>query len=255
MTRALRACARSIARLAAVNRRDTALARALLRPVAARLAGTASLGFRLPSFAFVILAQAFRDGRRGRAGAGRRDRDDGAPHAFDLRTLELTPGQAREFELPIPVEDIVLAGQRYAADPREPLARVEASQSSSGWHFRLRVATQLVGPCWRCLGDAHVPLEAEIRDYSAFDRPQSGAYDEDLDCEYLAGESLDVVGMARDALVDLLPARILCRQDCAGLCPSCGADLNAAACECPPSAPDSRWAALQEIADRLASEG
>lgn len=182
-------------------------------------------------------------------------REEGTSHGFDLRTLELTPGQAREFELSIPVEDIILAGQRYAADPREPVARVEASQSSSGWHFRLRVATQLVGPCWRCLAEARVPMEAEIRDYSAFGRAQGGAYDEDLDCEYLAGESLDAVGMARDALVDLFPARILCREDCAGLCPTCGADLNVAACDCPPSAPDGRWAGLQEIAERLKSEG
>jgi uncharacterized protein len=60
--------------------------------------------------------------------------------------------------------------------------------------------------------------------------------------------------MARDALVDLLPARILCRQDCAGLCPTCGVDLNAGPCSCPPAATDSRWAALQQIAERLKAE-
>lgn len=186
-----------------------------------------------------------------RSGAGRRDEGS---RAFDLRTLELTPGQARAFELPVPVEDIVLAGQRYSAHPGEPVAQVEASQSSSGWHFRLRVATELVGPCWRCLSDAYVPLQAEIRDYAAFDRGHAEGYDEDLDCEYLTGEDLDVIGMARDALLDLLPARILCRQDCAGLCPTCGADLNAGPCGCPPPAPDDRWAALQEIAERLKSD-
>ena len=155
----------------------------------------------------------------------------------------------------VPVEDIVLAGQRYAAHPAEPVAQVEASQSSSGWHFRLKVATELVGPCWRCLNDAHVPLQAEIRDYSAFGRPHGGAYDEDLDCEYLDGEYLDAIGMARDALVDLLPPRILCREDCLGLCPTCGADLNSGNCGCPPPERDSRWAALQEIAERLKFEG
>ncbi len=189
--------------------------------------------------------------RRSRAGTGRRDEGS---RAFDLRALELTPGQARAFELSIPVDDIVLAGQRYAAHPREPVAHVEASQSSSGWHFRLQVATELTGPCWRCLNDAHVPLQAEIRDYSAFDRPYSEGYDEDLDCEYLTGEDLDVIGMARDALLDLLPARILCRADCAGLCPTCGVDLNAGACNCPAEATDHRWAALQEIAERLKSD-
>ena len=84
--------------------------------------------------------------RRPRGGTSRREEGS---RAFDLRTLELTPGQAREFALAIPVEDIVLAGQRYVAHPGEPVAQVEVSQSSSGWHFRLRVATELVGPCWR----------------------------------------------------------------------------------------------------------
>lgn len=181
-------------------------------------------------------------------------RHDDGPRPFDLRTLELTPGQAREFELPVPVEDVVLAGQRYVAQPREPVARFEASQSSSGWHFRVRIAAELVGPCWRCLGEARVPLAADVRDYAAYDRPHSDAYDEDLDCEYLSGEDLDVAAMARDALVDLLPARILCRDDCAGLCPTCGVDLNTGTCSCPPEAPDGRWAGLQEIAERLKAD-
>ncbi len=179
--------------------------------------------------------------------------DEGSPQAFDLRTLELTPGQAREFDLAVPVEDVVLAGQRYTADPPAPVAHLEASQSSSGWHFRMRIATDLVGPCWRCLADARVVLSAETRDFSAFGRPNDGAYDEDLDCEYLAGESLDVAAMARDALVERLPARILCREDCAGLCPTCGIDLNTGPCACPPAPPDSRWSALRELADRLES--
>jgi uncharacterized protein len=93
-----------------------------------------------------------------------------------------------------------------------------------------------------------------VRDYAAYDRPHGGAYDEDLDCEYLSGEDLDVAAMARDALVDLLPARILCREDCLGLCPRCGVDLNAGPCDCPPAEPDSRWSALQEIAERLKAD-
>ncbi len=44
---------------------------------------------------------------------------------------------------------------------------------------------------------------------------------------------------------------ILCREDCAGLCPSCGANLNAGACDCPPPSPDSRWDALRDVADRM----
>ena len=177
-------------------------------------------------------------------------RHDDEPRPLDLRTLELRPGEARTLTVPVTVADLVIADQRYISDPPEPEATVDVSQSASGWHFRVRTATELVGPCWRCLGEARVPLEADVRDFSAFGREGRGEYDEDLDCEYLTGEELDLTGMTRDALLDLLPAIILCRDDCAGLCPTCGVDRNTTSCDCAPPA-DSRWDALREIADRL----
>lgn len=173
---------------------------------------------------------------------------------MDLRTLELGPGEARKLTLPVPVHDIVIADQPYRSDPPAPAVALEVSQSASGWHFRLMASTQLVGPCWRCLEEARVSLDPDVRDFSAFGRDQRGGYDEDLDCEYLEGDELDVEGMTRDALVDLLPARILCTPDCKGLCPTCGQNRNTGDCGCAPL-PDGRWAALQDIAERLRSEG
>lgn len=178
-------------------------------------------------------------------------RQSDTPAPLDLRSLELAPGEARELQIAVSVDDVAIAGQYYRSVPREPSARLEVTQSSSGWHFRMWVAIAMVGPCWRCLTEATVPLDADVRDYAAFGRAGSKGFDEDLDSEYLDGEALDVTAMARDALVDLLPATILCRPECAGLCPTCGSDLNAGPCDCPPPAPDSRWAALEVIAQRL----
>jgi uncharacterized protein len=178
-------------------------------------------------------------------------RHDDMSRPLDLRSLDLAPGEARELELGIPVDDVIIAGQRYRSEPSAPRVRLEITQTASGWHFRLRVAASVVGPCWRCLNEATVSVAADVREYAAFGRPQGAAFDEDLDSEYLDGEALDVVAMTRDALVDLLPATILCRPDCAGLCPTCGTDLNAGPCDCPPPPPDSRWAGLEAIAQRL----
>lgn len=178
-------------------------------------------------------------------------RRDDAPSTVDLRALELAPGEARELSLPVPVGDVVIGEQAYCAEPPEPVARVEVSQSASGWHFRVRARADLVGACWRCLEPARVALAADTRDFQAFGRPAGAPYDEDLDCEYLEGEVLDAGAMARDALIDLLPATILCRPDCAGLCPTCGTDLNVGTCDCPADLPDARWDALREVAERL----
>ena len=48
-----------------------------------------------------------------------------------------------------------------------------------------------------------------------------------------------------------IPMKPLCRPDCAGLCPTCGADLNLGPCGCPTGGSDPRWAGLQLLKDRL----
>jgi len=77
------------------------------------------------------------------------------------------------------------------------------------------------------------------------DRPGSG---EELDSPYVIDETLDLAAWVRDSFVLALPSKILCREDCAGLCPVCAADLNDAgpdhAHEAPP---DPRWAKLREL--------
>ena len=63
----------------------------------------------------------------------------------------------------------------------------------------------------------------------------------------LENDQLDLSAWARDALVLALPDKILCRPDCAGLCPVCGRDLNVEPHEHEDEQPDSRWAALAEL--------
>lgn len=64
--------------------------------------------------------------------------------------------------------------------------------------------------------------------------------------------SADLWELSRQALIVHLPMRPLCREDCKGLCPSCGANLNETTCNCQPPA-DPRWAALELVMQRLKS--
>jgi uncharacterized protein len=94
----------------------------------------------------------------------------------------------------------------------------------------------------RCLEPAVPVFSTDAREVS-----QPGEADE-LQSPYVEEGVLDVRGWARDALALALPATLLCKQDCAGLCPVCGADLNVAGAEHGHErAPDPRWAKLSEI--------
>ena len=66
-------------------------------------------------------------------------------------------------------------------------------------------------------------------------------------CKFLLLQDglLDIGEYVRTAVILELPSRFLCREECKGLCPKCGADLNAATCSCGDKEPDPRWDALK----------
>ncbi|HWH15288.1 MAG TPA: DUF177 domain-containing protein [Miltoncostaeaceae bacterium] len=170
--------------------------------------------------------------------------------SLPLRPLDVPEGGAARIDVRVPVADLVLGGQSYTCVPPAPAMRVDASRAiGGGWYFRLRGACDLHGPCWRCLSDATVPL---VLDAAEIDDP--GSDDPQMRSLYLRNAVLHVAEWARDAAAEAIPPTILCREDCAGLCPQCGTDLNAGACACGPPPPDNRWAGLAELAERLRAQ-
>jgi DUF177 domain-containing protein len=161
---------------------------------------------------------------------------------FDLRGLRLRSGdQARE-RVEIELEPLVLGGQAYEPQPNPAPAEVAVTRASSGTVLELALGIALAGPCFRCLQDAELPLTLRLREYEAT-KPES----DDERTEYLADDRLDLSAWAHDAIALALPDKILCRSDCAGLCPVCGKDLNDEPHEHVEERADPRWAALEAL--------
>lgn len=139
----------------------------------------------------------------------------------DLERLALSSGQARSLELEVGLEPIELGGQTYSPAGGGSEARLDVSRTSSGYALRLRLSSELSGPCVRCLERADTELEIDAREV---DQPSTA--DEELRSPYVTDGNLDVERWANDALVLALPDQPLCRPDCAGLCPDCGESLN-----------------------------
>ena len=160
---------------------------------------------------------------------------------FDLGRLSLTPGEGRKLDLAVRLDDFSFGGQEYGVEPREVPIRLDVSRMTGhGYSLRLRFEAGVTGPCMRCLDHAHPPFEVDAREV---DQPNAG---DELDSPYVTADDLDVHGWARDALALALPAQIVCRTDCAGLCPTCGENLNENPHEHEPE-PDPRWSKLREL--------
>jgi uncharacterized protein len=163
--------------------------------------------------------------------------------SFDLARLGLTSGEGRRLDLHAHVDPFSYGGERYAVTPDLIPVRLDVSRmTGSGWALRLRFTAGLDGPCMRCLEPAAPSFEVDAREVS---QPGGG---EELSSPYVAEDGeLDVAGWARDALALALPAQLTCRPDCAGLCPQCGANLNADPDHRHAPEPDHRWAKLSEL--------
>ena len=162
---------------------------------------------------------------------------------FDLGGLRLTAGEGRRLELDVVIAPFVLAGEQYPVHPSLIPARLDVSRTTGdGYVLRLQFEAGLVGPCMRCLEPASPSFQVDAREVS-----QPGEAEE-LSSPYVEHGVLDLPTWARDALALALPAKLLCRVDCAGLCPACGVDLNAAGPDHHHEpTPDPRWAKLSEL--------
>jgi uncharacterized protein len=140
---------------------------------------------------------------------------------IDLSRLSLSHGEGKRLDLSVRLEPMEMGGQTYIPTPASPTVRLEISRPSGGFAFRLRFPVHLEGPCMRCLDPAAMDLEIDAREVDQHDTE-----DEELRSPYVVDDELDIGRWAHDAAVLAIPAQLLCRPDCAGLCPVCGESLN-----------------------------
>jgi uncharacterized protein len=166
---------------------------------------------------------------------------------FNLRNVKLRPGEQFRDVVEVDLHPLELGGERYVPVPERPEAVLTLSQTSSGLVLELELETRVLGPCMRCLADAGLDVHVSSREYQASSPGES----DELTTPYIVDDRLDLSAWAHDAVALALPDKILCRDDCAGLCPVCGRDLNREPHEHEGDAADPRWAPLSELRDRF----
>lgn len=103
------------------------------------------------------------------------------------------------------------------------------------------------GECRRCLDPAAGEVVAQVQELFE-SKPRPG------ESYPLDPEQLDLEPMVREAVLLELPLVPLCRDDCAGLCPTCGAPRSVGPCSCPSETGDPRWAALDVLRESTPNE-
>jgi len=142
-----------------------------------------------------------------------------------------------------------------AAFHRSVSGRVHLMRSERGVLVSARFDYEVPLECARCLRTFEAPLSVEFdEEYVALDDPHATARGQRVDPDdFLVDEHrhLDLSEAVWQYEQSALPLLPLCRPDCAGLCPACGADRNEARCGCDAGESDTRWGALRALADQL----
>ena len=164
----------------------------------------------------------------------------------DLRELARGPVETRG---ELPVTDPAFAGLEFPpSDPVRVSGRLQpVGEGRFYWEATLR--TRLVGECRRCL----TPVAADVAvKVTALFSHEAGAADDPETYEVAPdATAVDLTPAVREELFLSIPRYLECREDCRGLCPRCGKDLNAGPCGCAPDAVDPRWQALAALKDKF----
>jgi uncharacterized protein len=158
----------------------------------------------------------------------------------------------KEWDIDIP-GGVSFEGQHFSfPDGLSVTAKVQWLEESL-LSVRLSLAASLEGQCARCLADAVLAISDDLM-YLYYSRGLELGKETELqsddgfmpvEIDYW-GRTLNLADQVWESLLVLLPVKLLCREDCAGLCPYCGADLNEGPCSCVPGEADPRLEVLRE---------
>ena len=128
----------------------------------------------------------------------------------------------------------------------------ELSKNTAKTDVRGSITAPLEIDCTRCLApvkrDLDIVFQVDFVGKELFpDTKETHLDSSDLDTDVIEGSELDLAQVAREQILLNLPEQVLCREDCKGICPTCGTDLNDGDCRCGEDDLDPRWEALKNL--------
>ncbi len=167
--------------------------------------------------------------------------------SINISELLSIPSVSRKYEAEAGFDRLTLGhGLHYDIKEKEPFV-LQVAKDGQNLHVTGNTEVKLVMPCDRCLSDVEITLPVHIDRKAVLKKDPDGEGDDDDEQGFIEGCLLDADQLIRDELVIALPTKVLCREDCKGLCSTCGKNLNLGSCNCEKESRDPRMAAIADI--------
>ena len=147
--------------------------------------------------------------------------------------------QDGKYEIPLTSETFSIGGQDYRVIEKHEGNRVITITGSADLTMEI--------PCARCLTPVATPFQLEFDLQIDLNLSEEEREEKEEDSSFVEGDELDVEELVRNELIVQWPIRVLCKDDCKGICSRCGANLNIQTCDCDTTGLDPRMAAIKDI--------
>ncbi len=163
---------------------------------------------------------------------------------INISEIFSNPSVTKKYTVEPSFDTLVLKRNSYPVAYKEPFVLNIAREDGK---IRIQGSTvvDLFIPCDRCLDEVRNHFVIDI-DHSAVQNKDSDGIEDD-ELSFMDGCILDVDKLISNEIVVALPTKVLCKEDCRGLCPVCGTNLNHGTCDCDRQVADPRMAAIQDI--------
>jgi uncharacterized protein len=166
---------------------------------------------------------------------------------ISLSEIMTTKDKVAQVSAPIELERFDYQGVSYEFSHKEPVNLTITNLGNRIVMIKGNTSISLILFCGRCLKEIIYPMDIDFEkeiDFNLSEEERAEGLDE---TNYIIGYNLDVDTLINDEILIGFPMRLLCREDCKGLCRKCGANLNEGSCDCDTTEYDPRMSVIKDI--------
>ncbi len=170
---------------------------------------------------------------------------------INLSEIMSVKDKVQHVEVPIDMECFKLDGAEYNFKIKNPMNLTISCPGDRRVYIEGSTKVSLMLPCSRCLEDVEVPFDIEVSKELDFRESSQDRIDDLDEINYIEGYDLDVDRLVYDEILLGFPMKVLCSDDCKGICNVCGTNLNKDTCQCDRTVIDPRMSVFQDVFEKF----
>ena len=166
---------------------------------------------------------------------------------ISLSEIMNTKNKVEHILAPLDMEKFIYNGDSYEFARKDPVDLTITNLGNREVSIEGSVKLTLILFCGRCLKELEYPMDITVNKKLDFKDADTEASEKLDEANYINGYNLDVDIMIKDEIIIGFPMRLLCDEECKGICMTCGSNLNEKTCDCDNTVLDPRMSVIRDI--------